>query len=149
MAAPPGLMLAVRVTAVVVTVLVDPVDATGAEVVAETACVVRVPPVLEGVVVVVDGVVVPLELPVLLDEEPDDAAPDDDAPPPELDDEDAAGQPRRWSTTSCCLAAASVDSSTASVCWAELSWSLAELRLEAVWACWLAVPPASAVARVC
>ena len=114
---------------------------------AETAWVVRVPPELDGVVVVVvvGVVVVPLELPVLGVDEPDD---DEPVPlPPE--DETTAGQPRRWSTTSCLFAAVSVAWFVARVCSAEVSCALAELRLEALCARWLAVPPASAVARVC
>ena len=127
------------------TVLADPVDATGA-LVALTACVVRVPPEGEGVVAL-GVVVVPLELGV---DDPDDALDPPlrpDAPVPE--DDDAAGQPSCWSTTSCFFAAASAASFVASVCWAELSCSLAELRLDAVCARWLVVPPASAVASVC
>ena len=93
-AAPPALMFAVSVTAVVVTVLVEPVEATGADV-AATACVVRVPPEVDGAAVVVEGVVVvvaPLEL--LGEDEADDGVV---APPPEDEAEDdaPAGHPRR------------------------------------------------------
>jgi hypothetical protein len=137
------------VTAVVFTVLADPVDATGALVVL-TACVVRVPADVEGVVVVGAVVVlVPLELGV---DDPDDE-PDPplgtDEPVPVPEDDATAGQPSCWSTTSCFLAAVRAVWSVARFCWAELSWSLAELRPDAVCARWLVVPPARAVASVC
>jgi hypothetical protein len=119
--------------------------------VALTACVVRVPPEVDGVVVdgvVVAGVVlVPLELGVDDPEDEPDPPLRPDDPVPE--DETAAGQPSCWSMTSCFLAAVSAVWSVARFCWAELSWSLAELRLDAVCARWLVVPPARAVASAC
>ena len=127
------------VTALVVVVLAPPVVARGAAV-ALTDCCERVEPPEEGVEPLLDdGVVVPLELEL-------DDAPLEPVPEPEPDDETAAGQPRRWSAASCFFAAASVALSAARVCSADVSCSLAELRLDSFCAIWAGVPPAFAVA---
>ena len=136
---PLGLTVPVSVTALVVVVLAPPVVARGAAV-ALADCCERVEPPEEGVEPPLDdGVVVPLELEL-------DDAPLEPVPEPEPDDETAAGQPRRWSAASCFFAAASVALSAARVCSADVSCSLAELRLDSFCAIWAGVPPAFAVA---
>jgi hypothetical protein len=98
----------------------------------------------------VDGEDAELLPDVELDEDDDEFEFDELELPSELalldEPEDDAGQPSASSATSCARAAVSVVWSLASVCSAEVSCSLAELRLALFCAICEGVPPAFAVA---